>query len=199
MSDISMIIDHINSQLTSSTGLFKGKPFQKGLFNGLCKQIDRIEGEITEKQIIKFDDETGVDSTGINIDDKYSFQLYHRVKDMNVDDEKVDEYFGDDGEQKIVIFEVALIGFVDKLNVQISREDVLTGLALSIPTAIKPSSITGSQFSQCEIKSEDVVIDSEEVFEQEYGKEKSVPQNFYIFEYVYEVKLNYTKKCFTLC
>ena len=94
---------------------------------------------------------------------------------------------------------MALIGFVDKFNVQINMEEVVTGLAVNLPNEIKPSSITSSQFSKCEIKSTDVVIDTNDVFSQEYGEDKSVPQNFYIFEYVYEVSLNYNKNCYTLC
>jgi hypothetical protein len=199
MSDISLVVDYINTQLTNSTGLFKGKPFQKGLFNGLCKQIDRENGDAIEKQIIKFDDAKGINSTGIYLDDKYPFQIYHRVKSMSINDESVSDFYGDDGEQKIVTFEVALIGFVDKFNVQINMEEVVTGLAVNLPNEIKPSSITSSQFSKCEIKSTDVVIDTNDVFSQEYGEDKSVPQNFYIFEYVYEVSLNYNKNCYTLC
>lgn len=199
MSEISSIVDYIDTQFTNSTGIFKGKPFQKGLYNGLCKQIDRKEGDKVRKQIIKFDDAKGVDAAGVYVDDLYPFQTYHRVKGMKIDDEKVEDFFGDDGEQKIVTFEVALVGIVDKLNVQIDRDEVVTGLAVNLPTAIKPISISGSQFSQCEIKSDNVVIDTQDVFSQEYGEDSIIPQNIYIFEYVYEVKLNYNKKCFTLC
>lgn len=199
MSDISAICDLINTQFTNATGQLKGKPFQKGLFNGLCKQVDRVVGETLEKQIILYTDVNGTKATGIYVDDLYPFQLYHRILDQNIEDSEIEDFYGDDILQKIVTFEMALVCIVDKFNVELNSEDVITAVGLNMPNNIKPSAITGSQFSQCEITTTNVETNSSTVFSDEYGRNKQIPQQFYLFKIEYTVKLHYTKSCFTLC
>lgn len=199
MSDISKICDYLNSVFTGTNGNLKGKPFQKGLFNGFCTQIDRRNGDEIEKQIILYSDVNGTTANGIYLDDKYPFQLYHRSRKQSIEEDENPDYFGDDILQKIIIFDMSLVCMVDKFNVDLEIEDLVTAVGLNMPNNIKPSSITGSQFKQCGITIQDVEINSETVFENEWGKRKSIPQQFNLVEIQYQVRLNYNKNCFTLC
>ena len=199
MSDISLIADYLNTKLQASTGYFNGKAFQKGKFTGLCKQISRVLPDSTvEKQIILYDDVNGKEGTGVYPDDKYPFQLYHRIKEISPSDEQNDEFFGD-GTDKILIFEMGLIVISDKFNVELSQEQLITGLSLDLPINIKPSAIVSSQFSDCEIKIGDVDTESSSVFNTEYGKAGELPQQFIMFALTYEIRLIYSKACYDLC
>lgn len=197
MSDVSLIVDHINTKLQQ--GNFIGKPFQKGLFNGLCDQVDRLVGEEDEKAIIRYSDLSGVSAESISVDDLYSFQLYHRVKSQKVEEVENNDFFGDEDTKKMFIFEMGLVVVVDMFNVELTKDEVMTAMVLDIPTKTKPSEIPGSQFSLCEITSKDIKLDSNEVFSQEFGSSKKLPQQFIMCELSYEIKLEYLKACYNLC
>ena len=197
MSDLSKVIDYINVQFKA--GNFGGKPFQKGMFNGLVKQVDRNSGEERQKTIIEYDDNSGKDATGIYPNDIYPFQLYHRCTGEEIDTEPNEDFYGDDDEQKIVTFTLGLVVFAHKFNLELSQEDLVTALALDFPVNIRPSKITSSQFSDCEITLGKVESDSSTVFTSEYGKTKSIPQEYVFLNFEYQVKLTYSKQCFTLC
>jgi len=197
MSDLSKVVDYINTQFKA--GNFKGKPFQKGLFNGLVKQVDRNSGDNKQKMIIDYNDAEGKNATEIVPNDIYPFQLYHRYKSQEVDNEQTEEFYGDDDEQKIVTFTLGLVVFADKFNLELEQDELVVALSLDFPANVKPSKITSPQFSDCGITLGKVESDSRTVFSNEYGKDKSIPQEFIFLSFEYEVKLTYSKQCFTLC
>jgi hypothetical protein len=197
MSDLSKVVDYINASFKA--GNFSGKPFQKSLFHGLAKQVDRVSGENKEKIIIKYDDKSGKDATAIVPNDIYPMQLYHRYLSQEVDNEATEEFYGDDDEQKIITFTLGLVVFASKFNLELSQEKLVTAIAMDFPANIKPSKIPSSQFSDCGITLGKVESDSTAIFSNEYGKVKSIPQEYIFLSFEYEIKMTYSKKCFTLC
>lgn len=199
MSDLSNIVAYINTQFTSSTGQFKGKPFQKGTFHGLVKQVGAIRDSKPEMLIISYDDVNGTDGTEIVPDNKLPWQSYHRVLGQEIIDDEIEDFFGDDDEQKIVTFTVGFVVFVDRYNVELSQEELVTAIGLNFPKSIKPSTITGSQFSQCGIKLGKVEDDGRKILQGEYGRAIEIPMQYVILKLEYDITIHYNKSCFTLC
>jgi len=197
MSDLSNIVDKIN--ISFKAGNFAGKPFQKGLFTGMTKQVDRIVDEKVQKMIILYDDTSGKNATEIVPDDKYPFQLYHRLKGQEISNEQTEEFYGDEDQQKMVTFTMGLVVFADKFNLELTEEELVTALALDFPANIKPSTIPSSQFSDCEINLGKVESDTAKVFTTEYGKDTPIAQQYVFLSFEYEVIITYSKQCFTLC
>jgi len=200
MSDIKETINYINSLLTASTGSFAGKPFQKGTFNGIAEQHKKTAEEEEDEYLIPMImDSDSTDGTEVVIDDTYPFQLYHRIVGQKSEDATNEDTFGD-GDEKSIIFEMVLIIFADRFNTALDADEYITALMLDIPKTIKASQVTSSQFSKCEITFTDTITNVDEVLSQEYGsKGFEIKQSYVALSFGYELKLTYSKGCFTLC
>ena len=198
MSDIKLIVNYINTQL--QTNSFVGKPFQKGRFSGLAELVkktgDEETNEFTTPIIL---DDTGADGTGVTINDKFPFELYHRITGQKTEDLESEENFGD-GVEKLLTFEMALILFADRSIMEIEASEFITALSLDIPTNIKATSLSGAQFNNCSIIFDEINTNQSEVLTQEYGrKDLNIKQSYVTISFNYKIELIYAKGCFELC
>lgn len=210
MSDIRTIATYINTLLTQKgdasaspvviAGQFAGKPFQQGLFNGVAELIKKSSDESENEYTVPIiPNANGDGGTRVGINDKYPFQLYHRITDQTQAEAENDDTFGD-GNDKSIIFEMAIIIFNDRFNNQLQSEDIITALMLDIPRTINATQITGSQFSKCEINFTETNTNTNDVLNQEFGQDDfEIKQSYFALSFGYEVKLSYTKECFSLC
>lgn len=197
MSDIKVTVLRINTLLKA--GCFKGKPFQQGSFNGVAELIKKTKEEDDDEYTIPVVmDADGNDGTETIINDKFPFQLYHRVLEVGGAEAEIEDTFGD-GDNKSVIFEMALIIFADRFDTELDADDYITSLLLDIPRTIKATDVTGSQFSKCEITFNETITDASAVLTQEYLNSEGLKQSYIALSFGYEVKFTYTKGCFVLC
>lgn len=198
MSEIKSVVNYINTTLQANS--FSGKPFQKGRFSGVAELVKKVTGDDdTALTIPILLDDDGDSGTEISINDKYPFELYHRILSQTTAEAENEDTFGD-GDNKIITFDMALILFADRFNIEIEASEYLTALMLDIPRTINATSVTGSQWSKCEITLTDNNTVKSEVLAQEFGRDDfNVPQNYVVLQFGYEVQLTYEAGCFTLC
>ena len=198
MSELKNIVDYINTVLKS--GSFKGKPFQKGSFNGVAELVKKTDSDEKKRYTIPIvSNEKGDGGNEVIINDKFPFQLYHRCTDVDVEEAENEDTFGD-GEEKKVIFEMVLIIFADRFVTEIDVEDYITALMLDFPRTIKAILVNGSQFLKCEIDFTDTNKNTQEVLTQEYGRDDlDIRQSYIGLSFGYQIELTYRKGCFTLC
>lgn len=198
MSDIKNITLYLNDKFKA--GSFQGKPFQKGNFSGIADLVERTDEDkdlvYSVPVILSADGEEGTD---VVINDRLGFQLYHRIIKQKTEDAENEDTFGD-GNDKSITFEMVVIILSDKFTNQINASEYITALILEIPRTINPTLITGSQFNKCEITVKDAITNTKEVIEQEYKRDDyNIKQSYVALSLEYEVKLNYSAGCFTLC
>jgi len=198
MSQIKSVVSYINTTLQANS--FAGKPFQKGRFSGVAELVKKVTGDDeTSFTIPVLLDDDGDSGTEISINDKYPFEIYHRIKNQTTGEAENEDTFGD-GDNKIITFDMVLILFSDRFINEIEASEYLTALMLDIPRTINATNVTGSQWSKCEINLTDNNLDKSDVLAQEYGRDDfNIPQNYIALQFGYEVQLTFEAGCFTLC
>lgn len=198
MSDIKDIALHINTLLKA--GSFAGKPFQNGRFSGIAELVKKTDEDADNTYTMPIVmDADGEDGTEVSINDKYPFELYHRIKGQEVSDAENEDTFGD-GNDKLITFTMALVVFSDRFNTQLDASEYVTALMLDIPRTLQATNITGSQWNKCEITIKEANTDKADVLAEEYGQDSfDIKQSYIALSQEYEVKLTYSKGCYTLC
>lgn len=194
MPDLSKIATHINAKLKAG---FNTKNFAGALYSNIAEPVlkETNDGGVLYPCIVANDGEC----TELVVNDTYPMQVYHKTGNLNFDTGSENEY-GDPGDNLQETASMALILIANRNLIQVSKEDIATGLALYLPKNVKRSEISSPNFISCTIEAGQVNINTRDVFAQEYGNvDFSLPPNYIMISLPYTVVTICNKSCFNIC
>lgn len=185
------IVDYINTVLKE--GQFKASRFRKGRFSGIAEQQKTEEGEYKPGICNHYGD---VEYVGI--DDTYPFQIYHRVIQPNAA-ENIEQEFGDN---KAIIETTNMLMIVigDRNRLQLTAEDIKTGIAAALPLELPDTQLNILGLQQANILPGNFNWNRFDVYRNEFNiRESFFNTNTIIFSFSYQIETVYNQSCFTLC
>lgn len=185
------IVDYINSQLQGRQ--FSALRFKKGRFSGIAELIKGEEGEFKPGVCDNYGDVTYV-----GIDDTYPFQVYHRVIRPNVEYNSEQDF----GNLKSIIetTDMQMIVIGDRARLQLTAEDIKTGIAASLPLELPDNELNILGLQQVNILPGNFNWNRYDVYRNEFNiKESFFNTNTIIFSFSYQIETVYDQTCFTLC
>ncbi len=196
MSVIANVISTIND--TISGNQFTDKRFQKGTFYGIGEEFERRNDDVIETFIGESDVNGNV--TPYFIDDTKTFILYHVVNGVQpafpVDS---DDGFGD-GRDVIEVYDMRLVFWGDRKRLQLTREDILTGIVSGFPQQMIRSELSGWGVSGVTLEMGNTNIDKNAVYRNEYsGTQLRIKPQHIMLSMEYTVEITYRQGCITLC
>ena len=185
------IVAEINAGLKSR--VFASKRFQAGSFDGIAELIRTDEGETKPGSINNYGD-----ATYLGIDDTKPFQLYHRVLSSQV--ENNDEgTFGDRVSMK-QITNMLMVVMGDRLKLQLTREDLMTGIAAGLPIEFNITLLNTLGITECNVIPGQFNTDRETVYRNEFNtQENLLKTNTIMFSFPYQIETYFEQSCFSLC
>jgi hypothetical protein len=191
MSKLSDIVALINTNLTTSQ--FGSKRFQRGSFNGLARLI--YDGEDLTNPVTVVNDGEG---TYVGIDDTHPISWYHRSKSASIERNEEEEF----GDLKATIekHNMVMVVCANTEKLQLSQEEIISGVAAGLRLELTKAQRTSLGIQACEINPDEINIDFQEVFTQEYGsKEIEVGPSQLLIAFNYQLSIEQNQACFTLC
>ena len=158
------IVTQINIDLR--TVQFASKRFQKGRFSEIAELITSKDDD--QRQVVPgiVDNNGVVDKLIIN--DKYSFQLYHRHIGSTVDPIDPDLQFGD----RILRQETAnmlMVVIGDRTRLELTKEEIITGIMLGMPLELGSTFLSTNSLDNVNIIPGDFNLDKEDAWNTEYN------------------------------
>jgi len=191
MSDISSIVDIINSTLTNSTtGVMKDERFQRGKFYGLTELITR--GDETIPTLVDNNNK----KIEVVINDSYPIQVYHRVLSVPPAEQNNDG-FGDDINYT-QNYSMKLVCINDRTKTKIDKFALTEAFLVGFP-----SQIAETTFVSDYVKATKVTVGEPDyvgVYTEEYNiPDTKIPPYIDFFSVNYTVSMEISKDCYSLC
>ena len=158
------IVAQINTDL--KTVHFNSKKFQKGRFSGLAELIVKVDGD--QRQLVHAIIDNNGGATILIINDKYSFQLYHRHIGSTVEPVDEVEQFGDRMlRQETASMLMVVIG--DRKRLKLTKEEIITGIMLGMPLELGSSFLTTNSLDNATIIPGEFNLNKEDAWNTEYN------------------------------
>jgi hypothetical protein len=185
------IVDYINSRLTAEQ--FGSERFQAGSIDGIAEFVPNSDGE-TEPGIV----DTYGNVEFVGIDDTKPFQIYHRVIQPSAE-WNIEEDFGDPKNLREST-QMLMIVIGDRTRLQLTAEDIKTGVAASLPLELPKSELNNLGLKAANILPGTFNWNRTEVFSGEFNiKQEWLKTNTIMFSFSYTIETVYDRTCFTLC
>ena len=135
MAKLHQIVAQINTDFTS--GQFSSKRFQKGRFSGIAELITKLDND--QRQTMPAIIDNNGDDTILTMDDSYPFEMYHRHLSSAMTE--VEEDFGN-RQIREETSNMILVVMGDRQRLKLTKEDIITGITLGMPTELGQAFLT---------------------------------------------------------
>lgn len=193
MSKITDIATLIN--LTLEAGTLSSKRFQKGDILGLAELMKKEGADTTYPAIIDINGE----GTEVMQNDKFPFQVYHRIIEIVPSVESADTY--GDGDTKIETTQMKMVVFANRRTMQFELDDLITAINVGFPVSLSKTQLAtlGSFFSQIDFEVTGFDLDKQAVWVSEFGSEAALPTYSQVFAVSYKVQSHIMAGCYEIC
>lgn len=194
MSTLSDITGEINTSL--QTGQFSSKKYQKGRFSAIAELIPKKDNEKT--QLVPAIISDNGDATRLNMDDTYTFEVYHRHLGSVYDSDEEDSYGSritriEDASMKMVVMG-------DRSRLKSDKEDLIRGIIADIPLEMSEAFLLSNSLQQVNINPGTFNIDSVSVYGEEFGDVGlNLKPNTIIFSLDYNIVVEQWVPCIDIC
>lgn len=195
MSKTPNIVNLINLSLKGST--LASKRFQKGELYSLAELMHKIDTDgLTTVPVIV--DNNG-EGTEVQLNDSLPFQAYHRIIAIETADNNGDD-FGD-GDTVVEETTMKMIVFANRRIMQFQVDDLITAINVGFPVSLSKTQLSalGNWFSQVEFEIDDINIDKQSVWNDEFGSDQALPPYYYVFAVNYKIQSHIMAGCYDLC
>ena len=194
MAKLHQIVAQINTELAQAGGQFDSKRFQKGRFSGIAELITKPDGD-TRQTIPAIISNNDVD-TILTVDDRFSFELYHRHIGSTV--AEVEQDFGDRRVREETA-EMLLVIIGERDKIKFNKEEIITGLLLGIPLEMTKSFLITNKLTNVNIIPGTLNLDREELWNSEYNTEVMLKPNQIFFSMNYQIVTQTWTSCIEIC
>lgn len=195
MARISDIVGKINDTIKENQ--FSDRRFQKGTFYGIAEVNESDDGEDFLQTYPAINDNSG-DSTLISVDDRSHWWLYHRIEDVNIDNE-IEEDFGA-AKGIMTTYDMICVLWADKRRLQLDRTQLLTGLVSGFPSELIRSTVDAWDLQSVAIRLQGCNIDAPSVYRGEYTTRRMpLSTNHVMIAQRYEVETVHRQGCLDVC
>lgn len=194
MSKATSIVNLINLTLEGST--LSSKRFQKGELYSLAELMTKEDNEkITYPAIINNEGE----GTEVTLNDSLPFQVYHRITTISTADNGNDD-FGD-GDTTVEETTMKMVVFANRRIMQFQVDDLITAINVGFPVSLSKTQLStlGNWFSQVEFEIDDINIDKQSAWNDEFGFDQPMPPYYYVFAVNYKITSHIMAGCYAIC
>lgn len=187
---LSKVIDYVNNRLKETT--LNRNDIQRGRFFGLAKQV-QVEGEDNILMPVIYSDGKEIDPI---IDDRYSFQIYHRITSTSYGVSETVQA-GDEFQFLDETTTVRALVYSNGNSVKLTENDLAYLLMVGLTMVIKEDELKNLGVNNITVLPSGADFNSRAVFAAEYGTDalfKINPEDNY-FAFTYTVKMTANKNC----
>jgi hypothetical protein len=194
MAKLHEIVAQVNTDLIANQ--FSSKKFQKGRFNGIAELMTEVDGD--QEQTVPCIAEDNGDTEKLIIDDKYSFQLYHRHVGSSFEDTPESD-FGDRNSRK-EIAQMLMIIIGDRSRLKLNKEDIITGISLGMPLEMTKAFRETNSLQSVNIIQGEFNLDRNSVYDAEYNvSENMLKTNTIFLAFPYQIETIALTSCIQIC
>lgn len=163
---LDQIVDILNEKLLSST--LDEASFHSGAIYGLSYLTNGLDGDIQRPYVWENDR-----SNGIEVNDIYPFNIYHRCNSMSFKD--APQTFGDGDGMVQIMADMFLVAFADRYKIGYTQEDLILKIATGINQTLTVADLGNSGLLRVRASVVRANNNSIQVFKGEYGNEAECP------------------------
>lgn len=192
MSRVGKIVDIINDNLIS--GQFSTNKFKPANIKCIAELYKKDDNGV-EKTIPGVIDFVGnIDYVGM--DDKYKFQIYHRILNSEFDDNEEESF----GNMKRVhhTHNMIMVVMYDITKVKEHKEEIIAGIGDAWTYQLTTAQLTTLSLNNVKINGGTFSVNSDEVFESEFKTSKR-KSNWVFISFTYTIEEFNRQGCFSIC
>lgn len=130
----------------------------------------------------------------VGLDDRFPITIYHKANSITISDKSGSGYGDSIGFKNYSYANVMIIAF-DSTIIHLTQDQLLLLIEANLPESLKVSG-----YRQVNLKTESAVLNSLNVFDNEYkGIESGIPLNFRLMAVYYRIDSLFEKQCFPKC
>ena len=184
---IKEVTAQINEALKTLFDKYPGKKIY-----GITQPMERTQG--TETEIIPCEIDSNGEGTYVGIDDTAPLIVYHKLGNAVASTPPPVRSGYGDGEYSVNTFSGAMIVYFDRKVVTLMPDELFFYIQGALPTQIKLS-----PFKNIRILFQNVILNSQAVYQSEYQNGQTLDPGKSMIAINYQIESTFSKDCFATC